>query len=89
MLNIIIYVATAVVGISGVSLAVWSFLDTRRKHPSTARLDRTAEKVYLAVVDFIAKTHSRELPLEAIEPFDELSEPLKNLYREIAKRHFM
>ena len=89
MLNIIIYVATAVVGVAGISVAVWSIMDTRRKHPSAKRLDRTAEKVYLAVVDFIATTHSRELPLEAVQPFDKLSEPLKDMYRDLAKRHFL
>ena len=89
MLNIIIYVVTAVVGIAGIAGAIWSIHKTRRKYPSAARLDRLAEKVYLAVVDFISTTHSRKLPLDAVQPFDELPDALKNLYRDLAKRHFM
>ena len=89
MLNILIYVIPAVFGIAGITLVIWLIFNTRRKHPSTARLDRMAEKVYLAVVDFIGKTHQGQLPLEAVPPFEKLSEPLKNLYRDLAKRHFM
>ena len=89
MLNVIIYVVTAVVGIAGIAGTIWLIHKTRRKYPSAARLDRLAEKVYLAVVDFIATTHSQELPLDAVQPFDELSEPLKNMYRDLAKRHFL
>ena len=89
MLNVLIYVIPAVFSIAGITLVIWLILNIRRKRPSAARLDRMAEKVYLAVVDFIAKTHQGQLPLEAVPPFEKLSEPLKNLYREIAKRHFM
>ena len=89
MLNVIIIGIGTLVGIVGVCVAVWSIRYTRRHAPKSSRLDKTAEKVYLAVVDFIAKTHQGQLPLEAVPPFEKLSEPLKNLYRDLAKRHFM
>ena len=93
MLNTVILVIGIIGATLGVSVAIWSILDTRRRHrephvENTEAVDKTAAKVYLALNDLLLSTHSGRLPSEIIDPFDTLSEDAKNKYREVAKRHF-
>lgn len=76
------------VGIGAVSVAIWSFLNTRRKYPSPARIDATAEKVYAAVIDFICSASSEKPMPEDIPPFKQLPDETKDIYRGLAKRYF-
>ena len=87
MLNTVILVIGTICVTLGVSVAIWSILDTRRRHREP-HLENTAAKVYLALNDLLLSTHSGRLPSEIIDPFDTLSEDAKNKYREVAKRHF-
>ena len=90
MLNTVILVIGIIGATLGVSVAIWSILDTRRRHrePHVEYRKWTAAKVYLALNDLLLSTHSGRLPSEIIDPFDTLSEDAKNRYREVAKRHF-
>ena len=87
MLNTVILVIGIIGATLGVSVAIWSILDTRRRHREP-HVENTAAKVYLALNDLLLSTHSGRLPSEIIDPFDTLSEDAKNKYREVAKRHF-
>ena len=87
MLNTVILVIGTIGVTLGVSVAIWSILDTRRRHREPY-VDKTAAQIYLAFNDLLLSTHSGRLPSEIIDPFDKLSEDAKNQYREVAKRHF-
>ena len=87
MLNTVILVIGTICVTLGVSVAIWSILDTRCRHREP-HVDKTAAKIYLAFNDLLLSTHSGRLPSEIIDPFDTLSEDAKNKYREVAKRHF-
>lgn len=87
MLNTVILVIGTIGMTLGVSVAIWSILDTRRRHREP-HVENTAAKIYLAVSDLFQSTHSGRPPSEIINPFDTLSEDAKNQYREVAKRHF-
>ena len=87
MLNTVILVIGIIGATLGVSVAIWSILDTRHRHREP-HVDKTAAKIYLAFNDLLLSTHSGRLPSEIIDPFDTLSEDAKNRYREVAKRHF-
>ena len=92
MFNTLIVVSAIVIAILGISLAIWSILRTRsmaRKIQESDRIEKIAGKLYLVVIDMLVRLSPDKLSPENVQPYGSLPEETKEMYRELAKRHFL
>ena len=91
MLTTLIVVSGIAVGLLGISIATWSILRTRsilRAHQQNDQIERTANKLYLVVMDMLARVSPDRLSPENIQSYKNLPDETKDLYRDLAKRYF-
>ena len=91
MFNTLIIGICVFAAVMGISVATWSILRTRamvRTQQQSDRIERTAHKLYLVVMDMLARVLPNRLSPENIQPYTSLPEETKDLYRDLAKRYF-
>ena len=91
MLNALILGFGIFAAIAGISIATWSILRTRaieRAQQQNDRIEKTANKLYLVVMDMLARVLRDRLSPENIQPYKNLPDETKDLYRDLAKRYF-
>ena len=59
-----------------------------RRLQKAQRLEKIAAKLYRVVIDMLVKTDPDRFSPENVQPYERLPEETKEMYRELAKRHF-
>ena len=91
MLNALILGIAIFAAVVGVLVATWSILRTRsivRAHQQTDRIEKIAGKLYLIVMDMLIRMFPDKLALENVQPYENLPEATKTMYRDLAKQYF-
>ena len=91
MLTTIIITFGTSVGLLGVGVATWSILRTRsivRAQQQTERFEKIASKLYLVVIDMLVRMLPDQLAPDNVQPFENLPEETKSMYRDLAKHYF-
>ena len=91
MLNAFILRIAIFAAVVGISVATWSILRTRsilRAHQQTDYIEKIAGKLYLVVIDMLVRLSSDKLSPENVQPYENLPEETKTMYRDLAKHYF-
>ena len=92
MVNTLILGIGIFTALLGISVATWSILRTRamvHQQQEANEIEKIAGKLYCVVIDMLVRLSPDKLSPENVQPYENLPEETKEMYRELAKRYFL